>query len=288
MMKILILGLGKSGTTALVYKIAAGKPGCRAFSGGKPGKHIGNYPDAVYKHTYSARKGKDFELYREHLRHENYDRKIWMARDPRDAAVSRMLYRWHRGYFGHRQQYQAHLDRVRQKEWQPGSISFSEICGYSGHDGFSRSLEEVVEGEQSRYRQMVEFVGGLGAEWHLFTFEQMVEKRFDHLNQYLGFEVGEDTEIPQSTGKAKVIRKKATGDWRHWFTEQDVGLFRSAYTPYMELIGYDTNDWELAPEPIIEPEFSSLYMQRLPERLKRDTAARIKGQAFHLFQRKAS
>jgi hypothetical protein len=286
-MKILILGLGKSGTTALVYKIAAGKPGCRAFSGGKPGKHIGDYPNAVYKHTYSARKGKDFELYRNHLRHEHYDRKIWMSRDPRDAAISRMLYRWHRGYFGHKQQYQAHLDRVGRKEREPGSISFSEICRYSGHAGFPRSLDEVVAGEQERYRQMLEFVGNLGPDWHLFTFEQMVAKQFDELNSYIGFQVGEDTEIPYSTGKAKVIRKKATGDWRHWFTEQDVALFRSAYTPYMELIGYDINDWEPASRQTIEPEFSSLYMQHLPERLKQDTAARIKGQALHLFRRKA-
>lgn len=27
-------------------------------------------------------------------------RKIWMARDPRNAAVSRMLYRWHKGNLG--------------------------------------------------------------------------------------------------------------------------------------------------------------------------------------------
>jgi hypothetical protein len=48
-MKIMILGLGKSGTTALLYKLAAGLPGCHAFSGGMPGKYIGDYGDAVYK-----------------------------------------------------------------------------------------------------------------------------------------------------------------------------------------------------------------------------------------------
>ena len=96
-MKIFILGTGKSGTTALVYKVAGGLPNCRAFSGGKPGKYIGEYQNAVYKHTVEERKGKSFALYWNHLKNEHYDRKIWMARDPRDAAVSRMLYRWHRG-----------------------------------------------------------------------------------------------------------------------------------------------------------------------------------------------
>ena len=71
----------------MVYKVAGGLPNCQAFSGGHPGKHIGDYENAVYKHTYEERKGKSFELYREHLEKEKYDRKIWMARDPRDAAV---------------------------------------------------------------------------------------------------------------------------------------------------------------------------------------------------------
>ena len=86
--------------------------------------------NAVYKNTYEERKGKNFDLYREHLRNEHYDRKIWMARDPRDVAVSRMLYRWHKGTFGRKKQYQAHLDTVLQKEKDPKSIPFCEICRY--------------------------------------------------------------------------------------------------------------------------------------------------------------
>ena len=54
-------------------------------------KYVGDYENAVYKHTYEERKGKSFDLYREHLAEEHYDRKIWMARDPRDSAV-RMLF----------------------------------------------------------------------------------------------------------------------------------------------------------------------------------------------------
>jgi hypothetical protein len=49
-----------------------------------------------------------------------------------------------------------------------------------------------------------------------------------------------------------VIRTKSTGDWRHYFTEEDVKLLKRAYTPYMELIGYDFSDWDLNPNPVIE------------------------------------
>jgi hypothetical protein len=72
----------------------------------------------------------------------------------------------------------------------------------------------------------------------------MVDKKFDALNAYLGFETESDAEVPSGTGKEKVVRKKAYGDWRHWYTEDDVVFFKSAYTPYMEIVGYDCDDLE--------------------------------------------
>lgn len=262
-MKLFILGTGKSGTTAMVYKVAGGLPNCQAFSGGKPGKYAGHYENAVFKHTYEERKGKSFGLYKEHLEKENYDRKIWMARDPRDVAVSRMLYRWHKGYFGSKKQYQAHLSLVLLKEKNSKSIPFYEICRYIGRGAWPVSREEILEKERLRYKKMRDFVKELGGDWFLFKYEDMVDNKFDALNVYLGFEVKETAEVPKKSGKAKVIRKKKYGDWRNWFTDEDMELFRSPYTPYMKLLGYDCEDWALKPEPIIEPEYSSEYIKRL-------------------------
>jgi hypothetical protein len=72
-----------------------------------------------------------------------------------------------------------------------------------------------------------------------------------------------------------VIRKKASGDWRHWFTEEDITLFKPAFTPYMEFIGYDCEDWSLDPRPIIEPEYSSVYMQSLPRKAAKNKILRF-------------
>ena len=102
----------------------------------------------------------------------------------------------------------------------------------------------------------------------------MIAGNFAALNDYLGFEVKADGEVPQSTVKAKVLRKKATGDWRLWFTEQDVDLFKPAYKNYMELIGYDCNDWTPNPNPVIEPEFSSVYVQNLPRKAAKNKILR--------------
>ena len=94
-----------------------------------------------------------------------------------------------------------------------------------------------------------------------------------------------DTEVPESTGKAKVVRKKAMGDWRHWFTESDVEFFKSAYLPYMALVGINCEDWTLSSRPVIEPEYSSAYMQRLTQRVAKDTARRFKEMTRRWFKK---
>ena len=287
-MKVLILGTGKTGTTVMVYKVAGGLPNCQAFSGGHPGKHIGDYENAVYKHTYDERKGKSFELYREHLEKENYDRKIWIARDPRDAAVSRMLYRWHKGHRGNKKQYETHLELVLKKEKDPASIPFFELCRHTGHNGWPRSVEDVVAEERIRYDRMHNFVKELGDDWFLFTYEDMIAGNFAALNDYLGFEVKADGQVPQTTVKSKVLRKKASGDWSLWFTEQDVELFKPAYKNYMELIGYDCNDWTLSANPVIEPEYSSVYIQNLTRKATKNIIQRYIDPFIQRFQKKRS
>jgi len=104
----------------------------------------------------------------------------------------------------------------------------------------------------------------------------MIEKNYDGLNEYLGFEIKDDAEVPTTTKKSKVVRKKAYGDWRHWYTEEDVDLFKPAYLPYMEAIGYDCDDWTLNPNPVIEPEFSSMYMKGLIRKYNQHTIRNIK------------
>ncbi|MBW1980799.1 MAG: sulfotransferase domain-containing protein [Deltaproteobacteria bacterium] len=262
-MKILILGRGKSGTTALLFKMAAGLADCQAFSGGYPARHQSLHGNAIFKYTYSERKGKTFELYQQHLAEQPYDRKIWMARDPRDAAVSKMLYRWHKGPKGSWRQFWQHLRLVEQKERQPHSIPFHVLCSYAGHGPWPLATEALIEGERFRSQRMAEFVKNLGDDWFVFTYEDMVRGNFKALNHYLGFEVHLEAEVPQTTKKSKVARKKAFGDWRNWFTPEDVQLFKAAYLPYMEVIGYDCRDWQINPRPVIEPQFASLYMKSL-------------------------
>jgi hypothetical protein len=259
-----------------LFKVAAGLPNCKAFSGGDIGKHLGDYENAVYKQTYSERKGRTLEAYRDHAAETNYDRKIWMARDPRDAAVSRMLFRWHKGNWGQRKQYQKHLQLVQKKEQDPRSIPFHALFSYIGQDSRPMTTDELVEMERVRYQQMSDFAESLTSDWFIFKYEDMIEKKYDGLNEYLGFEIKDDAEIPTTTKKSKVVRKKAYGDWRHWYTQEDVDLFKPAYLPYMKTMGYDCDDWALSANPVIEPEFSSMYMKGLVRKHTQYTTRSIK------------
>lgn len=72
----------------------------------------------------------------------------------------------------------------------------------------------------------------------MYRYEDMVDKKFEALNAYLGFETEADRERPSGTCKEKMVRKKTYGDWRHWYTADYVKLFKPACTLYIEAITY--------------------------------------------------
>jgi hypothetical protein len=187
-----------------------------------------------------------------------------------------MLFRWHKGNWGQRKQYRKHLALVQKKEQDPRSIPFHVLFSYIGQDSRPMTKDELVEMERVRYQQMSDFAESLTSDWFIFKYEDMIEKKYDDLNKYLGFEIKDDAEIPTTTKKSKVVRKKAYGDWRHWYTEEDVDLFKAAYLPYMKTIGYDCDDWSLNVNPIIEPKFSSMYMKGLVQKHNRHTIRSVK------------
>jgi hypothetical protein len=149
------------------------------------------------------------------------------------------------------------------------------------------TTEEVVEKERVRYQRMGDFVKSLGSEWFIFKYEDMIEKNYNGLQEYLGFEIKDEAEIPTTTKKAKVARKKAYGDWRHWYTGEDLDLFKPAYLPYMELVGYDCDDWTLSPNPVIEPEYSSIYIKELVRKNTLHTILSLKDQVLRPFGKRA-
>ena len=88
-------------------------------------------------------------------------------------------------------------------------MPFYEICRYTDYNDWPRNKDDIFREEQVRCQRMRDFVESLGDGWFLFRYEEMVDKKFDALNAYLGFQIGVDTGVPSGTGKEKAVRKKA-------------------------------------------------------------------------------
>jgi hypothetical protein len=292
-MKIVILGKGKSGTTALLHMIAAAFPECRLVPGGfrahaRDRARADADPNASFatKFTYNDDKGRSFGAVLQHLSDEAYDKKIWVARDPRDNAVSNALYRWRLRHGKSRAQFRQCLERVRQKEQNPTAVPFHEIYRWTGDRGGPENVEELATSEGTRYERMLEFVRALGSDWFIFKYEDMVDRNLDALSAYLGREIGPAAELPLDD-RLKV-RTKGYGDWRNWFVQEDVEIFRPIYTPYMNLVGYDSDDWALNPDPTIDSTLASEYMELLDSDVGFEGLPRVKQRVERLLGKATS
>jgi hypothetical protein len=246
-MRILVVGLPKSGTTILTYRIA----------GALDGVHIDFEPtggpapvaDAATGHIITKKlvgaQTSDLGDYR------HYDRRIWISRDPRDFLVSQTLYRWHREQ-PPRPDDQAWFERILSlvivKEADPRAVAFADLEPAD----YGPSFDAVAE----------LWTSDADDGWLLYRYEDMVAGRYDELNRYLGFPVVPEASVAR--GLERVVRRRGTGDWRHWFTPADVERHAAgAMARYMEVFGYDHDDWALDPHPTIDPAHGSAYMTGL-------------------------
>jgi hypothetical protein len=286
-LKIVILGKGKSGTTVLMHMVAAAFPECRPVPGGFRAHVRGRREadsasdDFVCKFTYNEKKGRSFDAVERHIAEEGYHKKVWVTRDPRDNAVSDALFRWRRRHGKSGRQFRACLSLVERKERDPSAVDFSEIYCFTGDRGGPETAEKMIANERVRYQRMTDFVGGLGSDWFIFKYEDLVDGKFSALSEYLGREIQLPSELPRED-RVKA-RTKSYGDWRNWFTEQDVRIFEPLFAPYMERVGYDSGDWALAPEPVLDSATASLYMRRIAVEGRFDRLRGVKERAGRLY-----
>lgn len=246
-MRILVVGLPKSGTTILTYRIAAALDDVaidfEPLEGPDPAL-VGRSGHVVTKKLVGGQTASLAEF-------ADHDRRIWICRDPRDFLVSQTLYRWHREQAPDpedRAGFERILARQEAKEADPGSVPFLQL-------------------EPADYETTFDTVADLWHRegddtWLLYPYEDMVAGRYEALERYLGFPVEPEAEV--GDGLERVVRSKGSGDWRHWFTPRDVKHFASGgLRHYMDTFGYDHDDWDLDPDPHIDPDHGSRYMRRL-------------------------
>jgi len=259
-MKILIYGQPKSGTTALTYKIAnaLGNSTQVIFEPKSRNREIETGENIVTKCLFGLppHPVTPYEI----MEYSDYDKKIWIGRDPRDIFISGFLYRWYHRHKPNEKAFNRVLERVKLKEKNCKSIPFYLLHRYRT-DGKALSPEELKLCHQKISKALSDFIKDLDSGWFILKYEDMVDGNFVKLNQYLGFNVRDEAEVPEKL--TRVARSKSYGNWRMWFTKEDVEFYRDLYTEYMQLMNYDINDWEILDNETLPPELGSEYMKKL-------------------------
>lgn len=88
------------------------------------------------------------------------------------------------------------------------------------------------------------------------------------LNQYLGFDIAKDTTatttaVDQKKAFTRTARSMTYGNWKNWFTQDDVIFFRPLLENSLQKLGYMVDDWSINSPQTIDPQTSSQYMIKI-------------------------
>ncbi len=256
-LKILVVGLGKSGTSILTYRIADAMGEHKLFFEKKGRTGLAN--TAMHKRMSLNHKrmiAKNL-FYTDEINNLSdisriYDKKIWIVRDPRDHLISTFFYRWKHVNLTTRKCFVDVLNLVKRKETLPSSVDFTSILKEANYD-----LDEFV----NKYTSTADTIEKLNNDWHLLSYESFVDNKVLDLNKYLGFEININASVDQNF--KRVERTKSYGNWRTWFTENDVNILKPIFNDSLNRLNYDNTDWDLKLVDKLSSKEGSEYMEKL-------------------------
>jgi hypothetical protein len=269
MTKILILAQPKSGTTILF----------QILKESLPGETVGLFEPASCRPEESSQLADKNVvakvLFQPILGYDHYgpevcsyfDRRVFIHRDPRDMLLSYLLYvSYNLPVTSDFLSCAQFASTLRAKEQAPRSISILELFRIQQRlAGMRVPALRLVETYLQGLRFAVNVSRRHGAGVFRIRYEDIVDRNFDALQQYLGFPLAAVSEVaPQY---ARVARSKGYGEWRNWFLPEDVDYFRPRFAEFMAEFGY-TDDWPLAEQPQILTKNASGYLLRLADERK--------------------
>jgi len=273
-MKIVIAGLGKSGTTGLFFKVKNSLPEDTKCLF-EPRRHIPTAEDL--KVTVLAK----ILLYDperiDYGSFDDFDKKVFIVRDPRDRVISQLLYEVWNSFYGDKKKIAAFLHLLEKKESDPFAVSVLGILGVikknKKHNFWkspklskvrekSKELEFWISNLYGRNFNLSMDFYNRHPDYFLIKYEDFVAGRIGNLEDHLGFRLFAAPVVDREYGR--VVRTQKSGDWKNWFLKQDIKFFRPRFLSFMEKYGYLDN-WELNKEPKILPEYSSGYVRRISE-----------------------
>ncbi len=258
MQRIVIFGQGKTGTTALYYKIMEALQPTRVFEAFEPAA----YSEPNDPNEFDCSLSKILLTNNTHIdfaKYSNFDNIIYLIRDPRDWILSAVLFRMRSPQIAkNKQSVSRILNILKRKEAAPESISFLELF-----EEFTISSEQDIDSIIAWIRNLYIWLHGFEQYYdHALTFryEDLVDSNLSELSQYLKLPLSQGhVTIPDPV--SHVIRTRSYNHWRDWFVESDVAVFKPLFDRYIDRHGYSQN-WNVNNSPILDPKFGSEYVAK--------------------------
>ncbi len=256
--RVVILGLPKSGTTALFYGVRAALPA-------QPAELFEPMSAAALQPYLTARCfltkilptawPESFPV----TLLDHFTHRIFLVRDPRDVLVSRVLYHiWNTDAPQDEATVRAWLDLLEQKRQTPRAVSLCDLirvnAGWRGQ-ALHEELQRLAPATELLYR-----LQQTAPVHHVLRYETMVDGDLAALEKYLGLTLKKPFHVGPEV--SRVERTRGAGSWKHWFTPEDESVLRPILATYLQAYGYD-DDWSLAPEPKISAAHSTEYVLRI-------------------------
>lgn len=258
-MNYLVLGLPKSGTSALFQSLTKQCP-----------KHAWSFERVQYVTDEQFANGvickevlenrRSIAYKKEHYR--RFDRIVFIVRDPRDRLVSAMLYVCF-NLITKKEDPRIHLllDAVKLKEAEPFKVSCQDILDTLGQ----KLLGIQTMGSDEHLVYMINDIVELGKEFRLVRYEDVFAGDVARLDEFLGFKINQPMNS-QGGMLTRVGRRRTPDDWRNWLLPSDIDAVRAVFDPLIWQFSYDT-DWTLSDRPELPPETGSEFIKaRITER----------------------
>ncbi len=254
-MRVLIVGEGKSGTTALLRSVssAIGDP-TEIFEPQQMTAEDIQPSSLVVKKLLLNWKANENQLI------DRFDKRIFIVRDPRDRIVSHMLYdAYNRADVLDAEQREKWLTALGRKTRNPSGIPVVRLI----NSWWRLTRSDLLSHYVRSLDRSTGFNRRVGKQFFTLSYEDYVDQKFDAVNDYLGFELAPGV-VKES--ESRVARSSTHGEWRRWFTDLDVEVFRPMSHEWLRQHGYDHTDWELRPDESLDPATTVDYVQSLFER----------------------
>ena len=257
-MRVCIFGLPKTGTTGLygLVKNGMANAGLNPVATFEP-------PKITAFESFFEKANPNVSFVTKVMIRKNYfqdpkvinqfTHKVMIVRDPRDRALSRLLFRALSGRRDDDVAIEKFVELLRQKEADPKSISFVELTREADRLNIGKSEWETIPGRMDFQIRRLKKHG-----FHRILYEDFVAKNYSELSEYLGIELA-GNQAKNESWLGHITRSKSNGAWRNWYTEEDVEFIRPIFKPYMDHFGYE-DDWDIPAKQSIASKTASEYV----------------------------